>query len=366
MKDSPGHPPNHPRRAATIDDVARVTGFSTATISRVINKSPKVSQKTRLQVEIAIRDLAYVPDHAARMLASNTSRTIGIVVPAIENSSYATAINALQQRLRQVGYTLLISTSAYDLELEFEEVQSMVSRGVDGIVLVGGIHKPELIALLKEREIPYVVTWVISQEHPCVGFDNRAAGQRIAAHLIELGHTDIAVIASLTSTNDRASARVQGVRDVMALRNLSLPDSHVIGGLGSIAEGKAAMRILLAMAKMPTAVICLNDALAFGAILEARSRGLQLPGEFSIVGFDDLDFATELSPSLTTVRVPAHEIGATAADFLLATIDGTSMPRVLEIPANLVVRASTAPPERHEPAAGKAKARARAVQAQLK
>lgn len=362
MKKSPGHPPSPQRRVATIDDVARVTGYSTATISRVINKSPKVAQKTRLQVEIAIRDLGYVPDHAARMLASNTSRTIGIVVPAIENMSYVTAINALQQRLRQFGYTLLISTSAYDLELEFEEVQTMVSRGVDGIVLVGGIHKPELIALLKEREIPYVVTWVISHEHPCVGFDNRAAGQRIASHLVDLGHIDIAVIASLTSTNDRAAARVQGVRDVMALRNLSLPDSHVIGGLGSIAEGKTAMRILLAMGNLPTAVICLNDALAFGAILEARSRGLQLPEELSIVGFDDLDFAAELSPSLTTIRVPAPEIGATAADFLLANIDGRSMPRVLEIPANLVVRTSTAPPGRGKPAPTKARATRAQVQ----
>ena len=353
MKKLPSQPPSYPRRVANIDDVARVTGYSTATISRVINKSPKVAQQTRLQVEIAIRNLGYVPAHAARMLASNTSRTIGIVVPAIENMSYATAINALQQRLRQFGYTLLISTSAYDLDLEFEEVQSMVSRSVDGIVLVGGIHKPELITLLRDREIPYVVTWVISHEHPYVGFDNRAAGQRIASHLIDLGHAEIAVIASLTSGNDRAAARVQGVRDVMALRNLSLPESHVIGGLGSIAEGKTAMRILLEMDKIPTAVICLNDALAFGAILEARSRGLQLPEELSIVGFDDLDFAAELNPSLTTVHVPAQEIGATAAEFLLANIDGRSMPSALEIPANLVVRASTAAPGRDKPEARK-------------
>lgn len=356
MKKSPGHPSSPQHRVATIDDVARVTGYSTATISRVINKSPKVAQSTRLQVETAIRDLGYVPDHAARALASHTSRTIGIVVPAIENMSYATAINALQQRLRQFGYTLLISTSAYDLEHEFEEVQTMVSRGVDGIVLVGGVHKPEMIALLKERAIPYVVTWVISHEHPCVGFDNRAAGQRIASHLVDLGHTDIAVIASLTSTNDRSAARVQGVRDVMALRKLALPDSHVIAGLGSIGEGKTAMRILLAMRKLPTAVICLNDALAFGAILEARSRGLQLPEELSIVGFDDLDFAAELSPSLTTVRVPAQEIGATAADFLLSKIDGRLTPSVLEIPADLVVRASTAPPGRSKPAPRNARA----------
>jgi LacI family transcriptional regulator len=336
----------HQRRVATIDDVARMTGYSTATVSRVFNKSPKVAAKTRNVIQRAMGELGYVPDHAARMLATNASSTIGIVVPAIENMSYAIAINALQQRLRLFGYTLLISSSAYDLELEFEEVQSMVSRGVDGIVLIGGIHKPELIAMLKQRDIPYAVTWVLSDELPCIGFDNRAAGERIASHLLDLGHVDIAVIASLSPTNDRATARVAGIRDALAKRKLFLPDSHVIGGLGSIAEGKTAMRILMAMQVVPTAVVCLNDALAFGVILEARSKGLHLPEDLSVVGFDDIDFAAELSPSLTTIRVPAAEIGATAADFLLAQIEKRPVPRVLEIPANLVVRASTAPPGR--------------------
>jgi LacI family transcriptional regulator len=350
MKKSPGRPSAESvpqqRHVATLDDVARMTGYSTATVSRALNKSPRVAAKTRAAVEEAIRKLGYVPDHAARMLATSTSRTIGIVVPAIENMSYAIGINALQQRLRQFGYTLLISSSAYDLDLEFEEVQTMVGHGVDAIVLVGGVHRPEMIALLNARDIPYVVTWVVSGEHPCIGFDNRAAGQRMASHLLDLGHTDIAVIASLSSTNDRAAARVAGVLDAMVQRKLSLPDSHVIGGLGSIAEGKTAMRIILAMRKVPTAVICLNDALAFGAILEAKSQGLQLPEDLSIMGFDDLDFAAELSPSLTTIRVPSAEIGATAADFLLAQLDERQMPRLLEIPANLVVRGSTAPPGR--------------------
>lgn len=341
-----GAEPAHPRKATTINDVARMAGVSTTTVSRVLNKNPKVAERTRLAVERAIRELEYVPDNAARMLATNTSRTMGIVVPAIENMSYATAINALQQRLRQCGYTLLISSSAYDLDLEFEEVQTMLSRGVDGIVLVGAIHKPELFTMLQDRQLPYVVTWVTSSEHPCIGFDNRAAGERIASHLLDLGHTDIAVIASLLRANDRAAARVAGVREALNKRGLSLPDSHVIGGLASIAEGKTAMRILLAMEKVPTAVVCLNDALAFGSVLEARNRGLQLPEELSVVGFDDLDFAAELSPPLTTVRVPSAEIGAAAADYLLACIESRPMPQLLEIPANLVVRSSTAPPGR--------------------
>ncbi len=335
-----------PRRVATIEDVARLTGYSTATVSRVFNNSAKVAAKTRRDVEAAMRELGYVPDHAARMLATSSSRSIGIVVPTIENRTYATGILALQHRLRESGYTLLISSAEYDLDEELQEVRTMVGRGVDGIVLVGGSHSPQLLDLLRQREIPHVVTWVISDDLPCVGFDNRAAGERIASHLMDLGHTDIAVIASLSPTNDRAAARVAGVRDALARRKLSLPDSHVIGGLGSIAEGKTAMRILLAMKQVPTAVICLNDELAFGVLLEARSRGLKLPADLSIVGFDDLDFAAELSPSLTTVRVPAAQIGATAGDLLLAHIEKRAVPRVVEIPANLIVRGSTSHPAR--------------------
>jgi LacI family transcriptional regulator len=347
-------------RAATIEDVARLTGYSTATVSRVFNHSAKVAAKTRRAIEAAMNKVGYVPDHAARMLATSSSRSIGIVVPTIENRTYATGIMALQQRLRDSGYTLLISSSEYDLDQELEEVRTMVSRGVDGVVLVGAIHRPELLELLRQRQIPYIVTWVISDELPCIGFDNRAAGERIASHLADLGHVDIAVIASLSPNNDRAAARVAGIRDALARRKLSLPDSHVIGGLGSIAEGKTAMRILLAMKKVPTAVICLNDALAFGVILEAKSRGLKLPGDLSVVGFDDLDFAAELSPSLTTVRVPAAEIGASAADSLLARIAKHSVPRVLEIPANLIVRGSTSPPARSPAPARKARAAASA------
>lgn len=347
-------------RAATIEDVARLTGYSTTTVSRVFNNSAKVAAKTRHAIEAAMNEIGYVPDHAARMLATSSSRSIGIVVPTIENKTYATGIMALQQRLRDSGYTLLISSSEYDQDQEMEEVRTMVSRGVDGLVLVGAIHRPELLELLRQRQIPYVVSWVISDDLPCIGFDNRAAGDRIASHLADLGHVDIAVIASLSPNNDRAAARVAGIRDALARRKLSLPDSHVIGGLGSIAEGKTAMRILLAMKKVPTAVICLNDALAFGVILEAKSRGLQLPGDLSVVGFDDLDFAAELSPSLTTVRVPAAEIGASAADSLLARIAKRPVPRVIEIPAHLVVRGSTSPPARNSVPPRKARAAASA------
>jgi LacI family transcriptional regulator len=327
-----------------IDDVARRVGYSTATVSRVLNNSPLVKEPTRRKILRAIEDLGYVPDAAARMMASNESRTIGAIVPTIQNSNYAIGITALQQRLRRAGYTLLISFSDYDAELELEEAKILASRGVDGMMLVGGVHHPDLFKVLESSKIAYVTTWVIDQHLPCIGFDNRESGSRIASYLLSIGHKNIAVIASLSETNDRASQRVAGIRDALTARGLALPDEHIIRGLGSIAEGKAAIRTLVSMPDMPTAVIGLNDALAFGALLEAQRQGIKVPGDLSVVGFDDLDFAAELTPALTTVRIPAAEIGVATAEYLLARIENRAVSRVVQIPANLIVRDSTASP----------------------
>ena len=345
---SPTHtrPPRTRQRGMgiKIDDVARVAGYSTATVSRVLNKSTQVTEKARRAIERAVEDLGYVPDSAARMLASHASRTIGAVVPTIENLTYAIGITALQQRLRRAGYTLLISFSEYDMDLEFEEVRNLAARGVDGIMLVGGIHHPEMFKLLESRKIAYVTTWVLDSTLPCIGFDNRESAARIANYLVGLGHTDIAVIASMSATNDRATARVAGIRAALATHGMALRDDRIIHGLGSIAEGKSAIRTLLAMTTMPTAVIGLNDTLAFGALIEAQRHGLRVPQDLSIVGFDDLDYAAELRPALTTVRIPAAEIGTATAEYLLARIRNTPVSRTVEIPADLIVRDSTCPP----------------------
>ena len=327
-----------------IEDVARVAGYSTATVSRVMNKSALVTEKARRTIERTMEDLGYVPDSAARMLASHASRTIGAVVPTIQNLTYAIGITALQQRLRRAGYTLLIAFSEYELDLEFEEVRNLVARGVDGIMLVGGVHHPDMFKLLDSHGIAYVITWVLDGTLPCVGFDNHDSGLRIANYLISLGHTDIAVIASMSETNDRATARVAGIRAALAQHGIGLPDDHIISGLGSIPEGKSAVRTLLAMPTVPTAVIALNDTLALGALLEAQRHGLRVPQDLSIIGFDDLDFAAELRPSLTTVRIPAEKIGTSTAEYLLAKIQNTPVSRTVEVPANLIVRDSTGPP----------------------
>ncbi|MGE4247693.1 MAG: substrate-binding domain-containing protein, partial [Parvibaculaceae bacterium] len=223
--------------------------------------------------------------------------------------------------------------------------QALVAHGVDGIILVGAQRDPRIVEFLNARRIPYVVTWTLTDDGtPCVGFDNAEAARRLANHLLDLGHRHIAVIAGLTRNNDRAAARLEGVRQALGDRGLEVPKEMLIERPYRIAEGQFALRALVAMTPRPTAIVCGNDQLALGALVECGRRRIAVPRDLSIVGFDDLEFAGQIAPSLTTIHVPAEEIGLRAAEYLLARIGGQPFAVTTEVPVNLIVRESSGPP----------------------
>ena len=337
-----------PGAVVTLQDVADKAGVSIATVSRALNKSGQVSVKLQRRIKAVVADLGYVPHGAAQALASRRSKTIGAVVPTLENPNFAIGVEAFQRHLNNAGYTLLLASSNYDTAQEMLQVLSLVGRGVDGVMLVGYIHDKALYPFLEEKGIPFVNTWSLDpvQDTPSVGFDNKQAVIDLVNYLLDLGHRDFGVIAGLTSANDRAKARVDGVREALAEKGLSLTQKMLIERPYKILDGQMALRELLKLPNPPTAVICGNDLLAFGAMLECNRQGKLIPGEISIAGFDDLDFAAHLSPPLTTVRVPADEIGAKAAEYLLSRIVNEPVLPVTEIGVNLVVRASTGSPSR--------------------
>lgn len=327
-------------------DVAREVGVSIATVSRVLNNHNHVAEELRARVLQAISDLGYVPNTAARALVTRRSRTIGALVPTIEYPGFATTVQAMQRRLSDCGFTMLQATSEHDLAREFEQARVLTMRGVDGLMLIGASHNEELYDWLNARDVPFVSTWVAdSKGHgPAIGFDNAAATARMADYLLDLGHTRISMIVGNTQSNDRAAERLAGVRQALAARGLALHSERQVGRPYKIGEGRVALRTLLEQPQRPTAVICSNDILAFGALAEASRMGLAVPGDVSVVGFDDADFAQELTPPLTTVRVEAAQIGTLAAEFLLDRIDGRPTLEKLEIPVTIVVRQSAAPP----------------------
>lgn len=326
-----------------IEDVARAAGVSTATVSRVLNKPESVREPLRSRVAQAITQLGYVPHAGARALKLQRSGTVGAVFPTIDNAIFAKAIDALQQRLADAGLQLLIATSGYDPETEARQALNLVTRGADALVLVGAGQSPELLHRLRQRELPTVHTMI----HPappgmvCVGFDNaRAMGQAVR-YLLDLGHQRIAMLAGLSSHNDRAAARIEGVRLALKKAGLSLAPQHLVERPYGLAEAREGLRMLMSAQPTPTAIVCGNDVLALGALLEAQKLGIAVPQALSIIGFDDLEMARHVQPALTTLHVPTQLLWHTVADRVIGALEQTPVQAATEVEVELVVREST-------------------------
>jgi LacI family transcriptional regulator len=201
-------------KSVSLGDVALHSGVSTATVSRVINNPEKVAAKSRIAVNASIEALGYIPDGAARALASRHSGIIGAIVPTLDNALFAAGIQSLQRRLRQHDYTLIVASHEYDLTEELNEVKMLLRQGVDALLLVGSQHDPALLQLLAEKAVPYVNCWAwdSNSTQPYIGFDNRKAARKIADYLLDLGHVDLAVIAGRTENNARENHRTKLLR----------------------------------------------------------------------------------------------------------------------------------------------------------
>lgn len=334
------------KSAPTLHDVARQAGVSTATVSRALNAPALVTDSTRELVLRTVDELGYTPHFGGRALVSNRSNTIGAIIPTMNNAIFARGLQAFQETLSDAGVTLLVASSGYDPAREFEQIRALVSRGTDALMLIGAERPAESYAFLDRRRIPYVLTWNYrpNQTTCFVGFDNRLAAQAMARKVIERGHRRIAMIAGITTSNDRASDRVDGVRAALDEAGLSGHDLPVVEEVYSLAGGRRACANLLERRPQPTALICGNDVLAVGAITQAKALGLRLPGDVSITGFDDIELAELAEPRLTTVHVPHRRMGEAAAKLLLAMRDGTIDCTGIELETHVVMRESLAAP----------------------
>jgi LacI family transcriptional regulator len=333
--------------AVRLSDVAEQAGCSTATVSRVLNKPDGVNRELRLRVDTAVRELGYLRNGAARALRSRRTRTIGAVVPTLDHAIYARLLAALQGFTSEHGYSLLVTTSNFRVDQELRQARLLVERGAEGLVLVGHSHSPDLYAALERHGIPSVNTYsyLPDSRHASIGFDNRAASRQMTEYLLDLGHRDFALIIGYRKDNDRVKDRVDGALEAIAGRGISIAHTLIVEEPYSIEGGREGLRRVMA-ARRPTALICGSDVLAFGAIIECDSKGIAVPRELSVAGFDDLEFAAHLRPPLTTIRVPATEMGRRAGEFLLAKIAGQPHAPHYPLETSLILRQSTAPPPR--------------------
>ncbi len=327
-----------------IRDVALRAGVSTATVSRAINNPAAVRPEARSRVEAAIVHLGYIPDASARALSSGRTRTIGAIVPTIDNATFARGIDSLQMYLSARGYLLLLASNGYDPEVEYRQVQNMASRGIDGLILIGDLHLESLHRLVAAQRIPFINVSVYNPGKPyaSVGVNNETAGYRACLHLLDLGHRDIGMIAAQVANNDRAAGRLAGVRRALAEAGRSLPSEWLIEVRYRLDDARQAARVVLSLPRRPTALVCANDVVAYGVVMEARRKGLQVPSDLSVVGFDDLEWSRHLQPSLTTIHFPTDEVWSRAGEYIINTLEGLPATLHHEVDAPLVVRESTA------------------------
>jgi LacI family transcriptional regulator len=328
---------------ARIEDVAQLAQVSTATVSRVLSSPDRVRQERRLRVQQAIKQLGYVPDTAARALASGRTHTVGCVVPFLDQAIFARSTQALQSALIEQNYQLLVATHEYDLQREYESVIALQQRAVDALVLVGTDHLPKTWQAVKRWAKPTVLTWSSDPRLPSIAFDNQALAYELTQHLITLGHRKIGLISGFSTVNDRARSRMQGVKSALEENKLTLPDYRVTEQSFSLNGGRLGLEKLLAHKNHPTAIVCGNDILAVGALLHARRLGISVPQQLSICGIDNNELSQEIVPALTTVSLSTLELGQVTARQLMLALAGKTLRKVTMLTHSLLVRESTAP-----------------------
>lgn len=309
-----------------LEDVARLAGVSTATVSRCLNDPSKVAESTRKKVSEAVAALGYSPNFGARVMAARRTMTIGAIIPTMENAIFARGLQAFQERLHEKGYHLLVASSSYSPEREADEIRALVARGAEGLLLIGEGRPEEISSFLRQRGIPTLLAWVYDANalFATVGFDNKAPMQDLARIVLSKGHRVLGMISAETRHNDRARARVDGVRAAMREAGLADAALSLVETPYGIDTGADAFETLMARTPRPTAVFCGNDVLAVGALKRAKEMGLAVPDDVSITGFDDIELASVVDPALTTVHVPHRAMGQAAADALVAMIERPS------------------------------------------
>lgn len=332
--------------APTLEDVARMAGVSTASISRALNDPDKVAKPTRERIEEAIEALGYTPNFGGRALASNRSNTVGAIIPSMANAMFASGVQAFQEVLSEAGVNLLLASTGYDPEQELRQIKALIAHGAGGLLLIGDARPQATRDFLQKRRVPHVISWCFRDDATqlFVGFDNHKAAYDATHRVLALGHRNLALISGLVAGNDRAHDRHTGVADAITDFGQGAALQNVVETEYRLEFGAEAFAKLMSVPTPPTAIMCGNDVLAAGALMRARDMGIDVPGRVSLVGFDDIGLASVTTPPLATVRVPQIEMGRAAARALIAKLSGAQTQESVHLLTEFMHRASLAPP----------------------
>ncbi len=340
------NPPPIKRRRVTIRDVARASGVSYATVSRVLTGYQFVKETTRSRVMEAVEDLGYVANLQARSLARGRSQIIGLLVPNLDNGYVGTITQGIDHELAGTNYDLMLYTSHRHPSKESFYVSAIANGLTDGLLLIAPLVPTTYLDVLREQNFPYILIDQAdtTDNSSVVEATNWQGAYDATRYLCQLGHTRIAFIKGAPPVRSAAD-RYQGYIAALADCGIPVNAELIIAGDYQQQTGyESARRLLQSVDVPPTAIFAANDLSAFGAMDAARECGLRIPDDISIIGFDDVPQASFVYPKLTTVRQPLEQMGQVAVKMLLEQIeDQNRPPQKVALATQLVVRDSCAP-----------------------
>ncbi len=332
---------------ATLSDVAKLAGVSTATVSKVLSNTPYFTEETRQKVIRAIAELGYTPNLPARALASGKTEIIGVVFPYINDPLFTDPfvlymLQGIESECYARGYNILLSTPRLTNHCPDDHYLRLIQSGyLDGIIALDNVPAASVLEPVHKRGIPSVaIGYHPTQCH--IRTDDYSGGAQLIQHILELGHRQIGIISVDERLNFSIHHRLRGMRDAAQRYDITYDALPTVLGDFSVSSGAEAAKTLLQTHPDLTALICLNDRMAMGAIQHIRSLGKQVPDDISVIGYDDIPAAASFAPPLTTIDNQAPLLGQMAANLLFDLLDGKNVESGV-IPTQLVMRASTAP-----------------------
>jgi LacI family transcriptional regulator len=330
---------------ATLQDIATAVGVTPTTVANALKGRGNVSEATRKRILKCAEELKYRPNILARSLAQGKTYTLGFLLPTIANPFYPEIAEAIERTANQHGYQMLLCNTLYDSALGQLHLDRLVSRWVDGIIVMGSSMDISAVSVQFQRGLPTVLCdWQEDEavgDIPQVSVDFRTAGRLAAQHLLDLGHRQLAIIVD----EPQQTLRLEGFRAALQTAGIPLEGEMIQQGHSTLESGYAAAQRLLALPTRPTAIFTTTDWMALGAIEAALEAGLRVPQDLSVIGLDDIVVSAHIRPPLTTVAVPKFQLAKEATELLFGLIDATpdlALSRVIE--PTLVVRQSTTSP----------------------
>lgn len=333
-----------PRITPRMTDVADLARVSTATVSRCLAGSERISAETKARVELAMRQLGYTPNAVAASLRRRETKAIIVMVPDISDAFFSVLLRGVEEEAHNAGYSVLIGNTYNDLEREERYAYQVMTKRADGLILVTG-RLPKFGGLAKSALPPTVVVSasIKGARMPTVRIDDAAAARAAVEHLVQLGHRRIGYIGG-PKQHVHTKDRLLGYQQALAFTGLEVDESLLAYGDFSTESGNAAAVTLLQLAAPPTALFAIADEMAIGAIGGAKSLGLKVPDQVSVMGFDDSPFALTYDPPLSTVHQPFDSIGRVAMKLMLEILRGdAAVAETVILPTRLQVRGSTCP-----------------------